>query len=71
MNAAAIARTLWDARVEGRTVELRTEDRPADAEAAYEILRHQEPLGGPLAGWKIGAGAPGGMSLLGLDAPFA
>ncbi len=71
MNDAALAKALWDARLEGGTLDLQAGDRPADADAAYAVLRHQVELGGPLAGWKIGAGAPGGMALLGLDAPFA
>ena len=44
MNEAQVAEALWDARVEGRTLELGLPDRPSSPEDAYALLRRQEAL---------------------------
>ena len=72
MTPREIAAALWEARMNGRTIELDPADRPADAATAYAIQEIQTAESGAAqAGWKIGATNEKALSMLGLDDAFA
>ena len=72
MTPREIAAALWDARMNGRTIELDPADKPADAAAAYAIQEIQTAESGAAqVGWKLGATNEKALAMLGLDDAFA
>ncbi|MBF2760840.1 MAG: fumarylacetoacetate hydrolase family protein [Ectothiorhodospiraceae bacterium AqS1] len=72
MTFEEIAAALWDARLQGRTIELDDADRPATIEAAYRIQKHQcADAGMEQVGWKLGATNTKALEALGLESAFA
>ena len=72
MTPREIAAALWDARMNGETIELDAADRPADVAAAYAIQTIQTAASGARQiGWKLGATTDKALAMLGLDDAFA
>ena len=70
-NGGSLSRLLWEARRDGRRVEVDDRDRPRDEASAYAVQRGAaEASGYEIAGFKIGATAQVAMDLLGVSGPF-
>jgi len=70
-NGGTLSRLLWEARRDGRRVQVDDEQRPRDEAGAYAVQRGAaEASGYEIAGFKIGATAQVAMDLLGVSGPF-
>jgi 2-keto-4-pentenoate hydratase len=67
----SVAKALWEARIEGKSIAVDEALRPATEDAAYEIQTAQLALSDARAvGWKLGAGSDAALAMLGLSEPF-
>ncbi len=70
-NDSTLSRRLWEARRDGRQIQVDDQDRPRDEASAYAVQRGAtEASGYEIAGFKIGATAQVAMDLLGVSGPF-
>ena len=71
IDYAAAARTLWQARTDGRLLDgLPEPQRPGDLGDAYRIQDETDALAGRRVGWKLAATGAGGRTALGVDQPL-
>ena len=70
-NGTSLPLRLWEARRDGRQIQVGDRDRPPDEGSAYAVQRAvTEASGYGVAGFKIGATAQVAMDMLGVDGPF-
>ena len=70
-NDSTLSRRLWEARRDGRQIQVDDQDRPRDEASAYAVQRGAtEASGYEIVGFKIGATAQVAMDLLGVSGPF-
>ena len=70
-NDSTLSRRLWEARRDGRQIQVDDQDRPRDEASAYAVQQGAtEASGYEIAGFKIGATAQVAMDLLGVSGPF-